>query len=78
MLGKKNPNKGVKVVVEEGKVFLDIFVLIHQDMVIPEVAWKVQENVKNSVESMTGLKVEEVNVHVQGILFKKDLIKEEK
>ena len=34
---------------------------------IPDVAFEIQNKVKKSVESMTGLKVEEVNVHVQGV-----------
>ena len=34
---------------------------------IPDVAFEIQNRVKKAVESMTGLKVEEVNVHVQGV-----------
>jgi len=47
---------------------------------IPEVAFSVQEAVKEAIESMTGLKVVEANVHVQGVNFKPVLepkIKEE-
>jgi uncharacterized alkaline shock family protein YloU len=36
---------------------------------IPDVARRVQENVKRAVESMTGLEVVEVNVHVAGVSF---------
>lgn len=36
---------------------------------IPDVATKIQENVKRAIENMTGLKVVEINVHVQGIAF---------
>lgn len=72
ILGKKNLSKGVKVVVNEDEVFIDLFLLIEYGIVIPDVAWKIQENVKNTVETMTGLKVTEVNVHVQGISLKKE------
>jgi uncharacterized alkaline shock family protein YloU len=44
---------------------------------IPEVAWNVQENVKNAVENMTGLKVVEVNIHVQGVNMDKENKKQE-
>ncbi|OJT84940.1 alkaline-shock protein, partial [Clostridioides difficile] len=37
----------------------------------------VQENVKNTVETMTGLKVSQVNIHIQGISFKKDKVDKE-
>jgi uncharacterized alkaline shock family protein YloU len=38
---------------------------------IPDVAWSIQEKVKKMVEKMTGSKVAEVNIHVQGVnIFK--------
>ncbi|AHM56491.1 hypothetical protein EAL2_c11960 [Peptoclostridium acidaminophilum DSM 3953] len=76
ILGKKNLGKGVKVVVEENKVYIDLFILAEHGVVIPDVAWKVQENVKNAVENMTGLDVKQVNLHVQGISFKKENVQE--
>ena len=42
-----------------------------------EIALKIQENVKNTVETMTGLKVSQVNIHVQGISFKKEKAEKE-
>jgi uncharacterized alkaline shock family protein YloU len=38
---------------------------------IPDVAVKVQDNVKKAVESMTGLTVSAVNIHVQNVLIPK-------
>ncbi|MDZ7544003.1 Asp23/Gls24 family envelope stress response protein, partial [Clostridium perfringens] len=38
---------------------------------IPEVVSAVQENVKKTVEAMTGLKVDSVNINVQSIYLKK-------
>ncbi|HYH04674.1 MAG TPA: Asp23/Gls24 family envelope stress response protein, partial [Bacillota bacterium] len=45
---------------------------------IPDTAYVVQENVKRAIESMTGLEVVEVNVHIQGVEFKPDEITETK
>jgi len=67
MLGKRNLSKGVKVNVGEKEAAVDLFVVIEYGVRIPEVAMKVQENVKKAIESMTGLQVVEVNVHVQGV-----------
>lgn len=75
MLGKKNFSKGVKVEIKEDKVEIDLNLIVDYGVKIPDVSWKVQENVKTAVESMTGLKVLAVNVHVNGINLKK---KEEK
>jgi uncharacterized alkaline shock family protein YloU len=75
MLGKKNFSKGVKVEIKDDKVEIDLNLIVDYGVKIPDVSWKVQENVKTAIESMTGLKVLAVNVHVNGINLKK---KEEK
>jgi uncharacterized alkaline shock family protein YloU len=69
ILGRKNLSKGVRVEVGEIESAVDIFVIVEYGVKIPDVALKVQENVKNAIESMTGLKVVNVNVHVQGVSF---------
>lgn len=69
MTGKKNLSKGVKVQVGEKEVAIDLYIVVDFGVRIPEVASKVQENVKRAVESMTGLECIEVNIHVQGVSF---------
>lgn len=76
ILGKKNLGKGVKVEVGEKEAAIDLYVVIDYGVRIPEVAGQVQENVKRAVESMTGLDVVEVNIHIQGVAFA-DVAKEE-
>ena len=65
-------SNGVKIQLEEEDVNLDIMVMIEFGISIPDIALKIQENVKNTVETMTGLKVSQVNIHIQGISFKKE------
>ena len=65
-------NSGVKVQIEEEEVNLDVMVTIDYGVSIPDIALKIQENVKNTIETMTGLKVSQVNIHIQGISFKKE------
>ena len=65
--GKKNLAKGIKVDKEDEKVKIDVHIIVEYGSRIPDVAFEIQNRVKKSVESMTGLKVEEVNVHVQGV-----------
>lgn len=69
MLGRKNLARGVKVEVGEREAAVDLFVIVEFGVRIPDVALQVQENVKQAIESMTGLKVIEVNVHIQGVSF---------
>jgi len=73
MLGKKNLSKGVKVEVGEREAAVDLFIIAEYGVRIPDVALKIQENVKRAIESMTGLDVVEVNVHIQGIGFAQDV-----
>jgi uncharacterized alkaline shock family protein YloU len=69
MLGKKNLSKGVKVEVGEREAAVDLYIIVEYGVRIPDVALRVQENVKRGIESMTGLDVVEVNIHVQGVGF---------
>ena len=69
MLGRKNLSKGVKVEVSDGTASVDVYVIINYGNSIPDVAWKIQDNVKQAIEGMTGLNVKAVNVHVQGVNF---------
>ena len=71
LLGKKNQGKGVHIRVEEDKISVDVAVLMAYGHTIPEVGKAVQDGVKNAIESMTGLEVEEVCVSVTGISFEK-------
>ncbi len=65
--GKKNLAKGIKVEKNETTVKIDVNIIVEYGTRIPDVAFEIQNRVKASVENMTGLKVEEVNVHVQGV-----------
>ncbi|HOV26555.1 MAG TPA: Asp23/Gls24 family envelope stress response protein [Pseudobacteroides sp.] len=69
MLGRKNLSKGVKVEVGEKQAAIDLYLIIDYGCRIPDVAWDIQERVKKSVETMTGLNVVEVNIHIQGVNF---------
>ncbi len=65
--GKKNLSKGIKVDTDEKEVKIDVNIIVEYGSRIPDVAFEIQNRVKKSVENMTGLKVAEVNVHVQGV-----------
>ncbi len=67
MLGRENISKGLKVSIQDSKVFIDVYVIIRYGFRIPEVAWEIQNNIKKDVETMTEAKIEEVNIHIQSI-----------
>lgn len=70
-LGKKNFGKGIKVEVINDETKIDIFLVIEFGYPIPQVAADVQREVKQAVETMTGLNVTMVNVHIVGVNLKK-------
>ena len=65
--GKKNLAKGIKVEVGEKETKIDVNIIVEYGTRIPDVAYEIQTKVKKAVEVMTGLKVVEVNVHIQGV-----------
>lgn len=71
LAGKKNLSKGVKVSVGENSAAIDLYVVVEYGVRIPDIALEAQENVKKAVESMTGLNVSAVNIHVQNVMIPK-------
>ena len=66
-LGMKNLSKGVKVSQSSGRIEIDVNIIARYGCKIPQVAWDIQENVKTEVKEITDLKVNAVNIHVQGV-----------
>ncbi|WCK53363.1 Asp23/Gls24 family envelope stress response protein [Aneurinibacillus sp. Ricciae_BoGa-3] len=68
----KNVQKGVQVEVGEFEAAIDLRVIVLYGTKIDETCRALQENVKEAVESMTGLRVVEVNVKVEGVEFPRE------
>ncbi len=71
-LGRKNFGKGIRVEVTGDETAIDIFITVVFGYAIPEVAANVQKDVKMAVETMTGLTVSTVNVHISAVSMKKN------
>ena len=69
MLGKKNVTKGVKVEVGAEEAAVDVSVSVKYGYKIKEVCEKIQQAIKSAIETMTGLRVVEINVFVQSVVF---------
>ena len=69
-LGVKNQSKVAKVIRENGETTVDIDIAVDADVRIHEIAAEVQNRVKTAVETMTGIKVIEVNVNVLSLTVK--------
>ena len=73
ILGRnKNITRGVKVEVGSQEAAVDLYIIVEYGKPIQKVCAEVQENVRKALESLTGLHVVRVDVHVQGVSFEKE------
>ena len=69
-VGMKKLTKGVKVMVLDGSVVVDLAVTMEYGYNIPATCQKVQTKVKNAIENMTGLTCNDVNIRIAGVKVK--------
>ena len=67
MVGKASFDRGIKVDMEDQKINLDLHIVIAFGVRIPQVAWRIQNDVRKTIEDMTGKKIGLINVIVQGV-----------
>ncbi|MBR6400103.1 MAG: Asp23/Gls24 family envelope stress response protein [Firmicutes bacterium] len=74
IFGKKSAGKtkGVELEIKDGVVSANVNIMAHYNCKVRDVAQKVQDNIKNQIETMTGLNVGTVNVVVADIDFQKE------
>ncbi|MBB5173071.1 Asp23/Gls24 family envelope stress response protein [Texcoconibacillus texcoconensis] len=70
--GKKAHGKGVKVDLNEEGITVDVYTVMSYGVSVPEVCKKIQENILQTIETMTAIKLLEVNVHVVGVQLETD------
>lgn len=68
-LFNKNYHRGVIIEFVDNAVYVDVFINVMFGFSVRDVAFRVQENIKSSIESMTDFKVEAINVNVTGVVF---------
>lgn len=68
-LGKKVHGKGIKTELSESGLMIDVYCVVNYGVSIPKTALKVQEHVRQTLENMTSLQTQEVNVHITGVQF---------
>ena len=62
-------SKGIKLCFEKEGIFVDISVIAHYGYSVPDLAYRIQQSIKQMVESMTKYKIAKVDVHVQSVIF---------
>ncbi len=67
-------SKGIKICFEKEGIFADISVIAHYGHNVPELAYAIQQTVKQMVESMTRFKIAKIDVHIQSVVFVKPVL----
>lgn len=69
----KSDSKGVKIKFDVNScLVIDVYVKVYYGHNVPEIAFRIQENIKNNISSMVDMKTAKVNVHVVGVDFVKE------
>ena len=71
LLRREQSSKGVKVSTADDQITIDLFVVVEFGTRISVVANNIIEKVKYSIEHLTGMKVNRVNVNIQGVRVQK-------
>ena len=68
-LFSNNYANGVKIEYGKNGIIIDVYVIVYEGYSVPDIAYKVQENIKNGISSMLDVNIDKINVHVQGVDF---------
>lgn len=61
--------RGIALYIEKDGVYADVSVSVHYEHNVPELAYRIQQSIKQNVESMTRYTVAKVDVHIQDVVF---------
>lgn len=69
----KNSKDGVFIKFKDnGALYIDVYIRILYGYKVPDIAYKVQENIKNGIAAMVDMQTAKINVHIVGVDFEKD------
>lgn len=63
------PNKGLRLDFEKDGVYVDVSVTVEYSNRVPDLAFRIQQSIKQAVESMTKYRIVKIDVHVQDVVF---------
>ncbi len=64
---------GVRITIEEDIVFIDLYIVLENNVNIRDISRTVQKKVTRAITDMVGMGVAEVNIHIENIAFENDI-----
>ncbi len=61
--------RGISLFIEKDGIYADVSVIVKYGYNVPELAYRIQQSVKQNVENMTRYRVAKVDVHIQDVVF---------
>lgn len=71
-------SKEVRIDIKSDSVTINLYLIIYYGIRIPELTWQIQAKVKERIKELTGLEIDKINVHIQGINYPKKYNNENK
>ena len=68
-LFKREQAEGVRIEIEENRVYADLYVILDHDCNMREVSRQIQQAVARAIVEMVGMEIGRVNVHIEDISY---------
>lgn len=69
--GIDNTSRNIKVEIKDNNIFIDLSIIIKYGVRIPDIAWDIQNRIKEELIRKIDSDAREINIHIQGIQFPK-------
>jgi len=69
----KGASEGVRIVVQDNTVYVDLYVILKNDVNVKEVSHSIQSQIARAISEMVGMDVGRVNIHVEDIDYEPKL-----
>jgi uncharacterized alkaline shock family protein YloU len=66
---KDGVNQEIRIEIKPNTIIINLFLVVHYGIRIPDLTWEIQAKVKEKLKEITGLEINTINVHINGISY---------
>ena len=66
-------SEGIKIAVENYRVYIDLFVILKNDVNAREVSHAIQNQVSRAIFEMVGMDIGKINIHIEDINYSEEV-----
>lgn len=64
-------SRNIKVEIKNNKPLVNLYIIIKYGVRIPDIAWEIQNRIKENIMKKLAINVNKIDIHIQGIQFPK-------